>query len=202
MLLCCKIPTMRKAFTLIALIILFASCKKDSILKPVSAQPPMNYINLHDTAIGFGQMASFDLNGNGEKDVRFNTMLVGDALKHVDKKEWLVTTTINTSLPVDAYEQIPVMAVADSIPEFDFQEYHWYNASSVLLAQKVIGEAYNSWDGVWKDASHKFIPVQVRDYRSLYNGWIEISFSTTDEKLVLHKAAICTEQGRTIKAGE
>jgi len=193
---------MKKTFTLITLVIFFASCKKGAIIKPVPGRAPMTYINLHDTAISFGQTASFDLNGNGEKDVRFGTMLVGDPLKQVDKKEWLITTSINTSLPVDAYEQIPVMAANDSIPEFDFEGYHWYPVSTILLAQKIIGEAYDTWDGAWREATHKFIPIQVRDYRSLYNGWVEISFDTKNEKLVLHRAALCTEHGRTVKAGE
>ena len=56
------------------------------------------------------------------------------------------------------------------------------------------------WEGDWKEASHHFVPIQLKKQNGLYNGWIEVSFSTVTEKLTLHKAAICTEANKRILA--
>jgi len=45
------------------------------------------------------------------------------------------------------------------------------------------------------------LPIQIERNGRLYNGWIELSFSTANEKLILHKAAISVEEGRTVRAG-
>ena len=57
------------------------------------------------------------------------------------------------------------------------------------------------WDGIWKRASHHFLPVQVTRNGKTYNGWMEISFDMSGDKLVLHKAGISTENDKEIKAG-
>lgn len=57
------------------------------------------------------------------------------------------------------------------------------------------------WAGLWKNATHRFLPVQIKRNGQFYNGWIEISFDILNEKLVLHRTAISTEPGREVRAG-
>ena len=197
---------MKKIFFSATCIFLLAACTKN---KPEPTQPPatthpaMTYLNLHDTAVAFNRAASFDLDGNGEKDVYFSTLLVGDPVYQVDKRQWLVSSSFNANLPVNANEQIPVLRSQDSIPVVNFSGYSWYNASSILLAQKILSDNQPPyWEGAWKEAFHRFIPIQIIKQDGLYNGWVEVSFSTAEEKVILHKAAVSTEANKTIKAGK
>lgn len=191
---------MKIFFILLSSVVLIASCKKDS-QAPVEDKL-MTYIDLKDSAVTFNHAASYDLNGDGEKDVLFSTLLVGDPIYKQDKKQWYVTSSFNASLPVED-ESIPVLKMADSIPVANFNGYNWYNASSIILAQKVIGEVGDPiWQGDWKNAAHRFIPIQLKKANDVFNGWIEVSFSTANEKIILHKAAISKKAGTAIVAGK
>ena len=44
------------------------------------------------------------------------------------------------------------------------------------------------------------LPACINKDEKPYHGWIEISFDTVAEKLILHKAAISTEANKTVKA--
>ena len=76
------------AFSL-ALVIIFSACSKTPV-KPTDDYPTMTYQNFSDSAVLFDRSASFDLDGNGEKDIRFSTQLVGDPLSQQDKRQCLL----------------------------------------------------------------------------------------------------------------
>jgi hypothetical protein len=185
------------------LVLLMAvACKKPSE-PPVQPYPSMLVKDLADSSVVFGRIASFDLDDNGEKDVLFSTQLVGDPVEQQDKKQWMVTSSFNANLPVNSTEHIPVLRYPDSIPLNNFSGYAWYNASHILLSQKTITMTTPPfWEGDWKDASHRFVPIQLKKQGGLYNGWIEVSFSTAEEKLTLHKSAVCKEANKNIVAGK
>ena len=44
--------------------------------------------------------------------------------------------------------------------------------------------------------------VQVEKEGKVFQGWIELSFDQAAQKLVLHRAAISREPGKTIRAGK
>jgi hypothetical protein len=177
-------------------------CTKSQVQPPVEIPPEMKYIDLRGSAISFHQFASYDLDGNGEKDIKFSTLLAGDAINQLDKRQWLVSTYFYSSLPVDNTERIPVLIVRDTIRVKNFNSYNWYNVSSIILAEKIIGmQDPPYWRGDWKEAAHQFIPVLVKKNDSLYAGWIEISFDRNLEQLILHRAAICRETDRNVMAG-
>jgi hypothetical protein len=184
-----------------AVVIFLISCKKTS-LQPVPVnEPEMIYADLNDSSILFNKAAVFDLNGDGQKDIYFTTLLVGDPVMQADKRQWLVMSSFYTNLPVNEEENIPVLSSEDLIPLQNFQGYNWYNASSVILAQKIVTNNESFWLGEWKVASHKFIPVQITKPNGIFNGWVEVSFDKNAEKLILHKAGISREANRLIKAG-
>ena len=170
---------------------------------PQETYPQMSYLDLADTTIVFGRRVSFDLDVNGEKDIYFSTQLVGDPIYQQDKRQWLLSGSLNTVFPVNAMESIPVLQLNDSIHSNAFPGYNWYNVSDLLLAQQIISMNIPPyWAGDWKETTHRFMPVQITRNNVLYNGWVEISFSITNEKLILHKAAICKEANKAIKAGK
>ena len=81
--------------------------------------------------------------------------------------------------------------------------FNWYNASSLVIAEKIIGETGPArWEGNWKNADHKYFALQVRRGTLRFNGWVELSFKTATEEFVLHRAAISKEPGKDVIAGK
>jgi hypothetical protein len=188
---------------MIILLLMSGACKKTETKPPENTHPQMTYTNLLDSAIHFNHFASFDLDGNGEKDIAFSTLLVGDPIYQQDKWQWWVSSSIYTNLPVNGYENIPVLDYLDSIPIHDFSDYQWFNASYVMLAQKIISITNPPyWDGTWKESSHHYVPIQIKKDGELFNGWVEISFNTKDEMVILHQAAVSQEPYKAVMAGK
>jgi hypothetical protein len=79
--------------------------------------------------------------------------------------------------------------------------YTWWEISAIVLAEKIITYTESHWEGAWKNADHKYLPVQMKKQGKLYHGWIELSFNTTEEKLILHRSAISKEEDKDVKAG-
>lgn len=181
---------------------LFISCKKYYEDPTKEKEAEMQYSELNDTAIIFNKGASFDVDGDRQKDIYFTTLYVGDPILQADKKQWLAGSSFYTNLPVNEKENIPVLNSLDRIPVGNFNGYSWYNASTIILAQKIItNTAPSYWLGQWKDVSHKFVPFQVIRTNGFYNGWVEVSFDTQAEKIILHKAAVSKEANKPVKAG-
>jgi hypothetical protein len=129
---------MKNTAIFLSSLLIISACNKPVIKPPEAPHPRMQLINLADTAVTFGHTATFDLDGNGEKDIHFGTLLVDDQLNQQDKKQWLAGTSFNASLPVNKDENIPMFRLLDSIPVTDFSGYYWYDVSSVILTQKII----------------------------------------------------------------
>ena len=191
-----------KSILTLSFLVMLVSCKKETVIEPVPSLPAMNYVDYHDQQIKFNQGFAMDINGDGIRDIYFYTQLVGDPILKRDYRQYLLTSSIATSMPFNDKEQIPVLEKESSISLTAHPRYEWYNASEVMLAQKVIEEsAQDWWDGEWKNASHRYVAVQVNKNNLLYYGWIEISFDTKSEVIILHKSAISKEAGKAIKAG-
>lgn len=179
------------------------ACTKDHTPSPEVSLPAMSYIDLKDKAVSFKQSVQLDLNSDGEWDILFSTMLVGDAVMQQDKQQWLVSSSFYTNLPVNENEQVPAMRAGQPIPVQNFSGHQWFNASSVILAQRIISMTGNPyWDGNWKQASHSFLPIQIKKGADLYNGWIELSFNSEEAKVILHRAAVVKEKNKEIFAGK
>jgi hypothetical protein len=186
----------------LSIMVLVISCTKTCPEEAFPATPRMMYSNYNDTAVRFQRSASFDLDSNGQKDIFFTTQLVGDPVHQQDKWQWLVNSSFYTSLAVNEQENIRIMNTGEEIVSANKDGYNWYNASSILLAQKIISATGPPfWDGLWKDATHRYLAVQVKRDAFLYNGWIEISFDSTNERVIVHRAGICKEAGKSIRAG-
>jgi hypothetical protein len=48
-------------------------------------------------------------------------------------------------------------------------------------------DAVTFWDGLWKNANHKYLLVQIKKEGKPYFGGIELSFDKRTEVVILHK---------------
>ena len=195
---------MKIFFGLLLPVLLLAACDdKDIIQLPTQVHPKIYYTELNNVTIKFGQLKSLDIDGDNTKDLLFSTVLVADPIARVDKKRYFVTASFDVFSLVNEEEETPVLNSGDTITIKNHPGFNWYNASSLVLAEKIIEETGPAhWEGNWKNADHKYFPVQVRKHELLYNGWVEVSFKMDAEEIVLHRAAIAVEAGKDIKAGQ
>ena len=190
----------RIAFIASICFVLFACKKVEPIVPAPVPHPQMRYIDLHDGEVGFHQEKPVDIDGDGKTDFFFGVILVGDPVLERDRLQYYAMSGVKCNLLNDANDQSPVLNKMDTISK-THPGYTWWEISSILLAEKIITHTESHWEGLWKNANHQYLPIQVETNGKLFHGWIELSFSTAAEKLILHKAAISMEDGKTVKAG-
>lgn len=176
------------------------SCEKKPV-NPVEPAPLMRYTDLANFEITQGKVRTIDLDGDGRKDFGFETMLVGDPILQRDRLLYIVFSTIGTFLLNNVQDETPPLSSGGRIG-FSHPGFEWNEVSSLPLAEKLMfasGEI--SWDGLWKSARHKFIPLHIKSSGQVFFGWIEVSFDRAGEKLILHRAAISREAGKEVVAG-
>jgi hypothetical protein len=195
-----------KKYLLLLLPILFMACeKKNRAVQPIPipvSPPQMQYTDLNNTPVRFGQWQMVNPDGDNITDLLFSTVLIGDPVLRRDRRQYFVSAGFDVFLLTDANEQTPLFNSGDKITIANTPGYNWFNASSVVLAEKIIEETGpDRWEGNWKNANHKYLAIQLKKGDLHYNGWVELSFKTDTEELVLHRAAMTTEPGKTITAG-
>lgn len=191
---------MTKVLAILLGVLVLSSCGKDPV-EPPTPGPSMRYTDLQNTEVKYGTTQRVDVDGNGTIDYSFETLLVGDPILQRDRLQFYADSKIETYLPVNESEQVPVLSSGDTV-KAQFPGYTWYDISAIVLAEKISpvnGTPY--WDGPWKTAAHQYLPIQVKRGGQRFYGWIELSFDTTAEKLVLHRAAMATVAGKEVKAG-
>ena len=195
---------MKKFSILVVIVLIISSCEKENTNQPPpSPHPEMWYTDLKNVSLKFGQQKSLDINGDNSIDLLFSTVLVGDPLFRRDKRRYYANAAFDVFSLVNEEEETPVLNNDDSVTIRKRPGFNWYNASSIILAEKIIEETEPAhWEGNWKNANHKYFAVQVRKNDLLYSGWVEASFKTGTEELILHRAAIAVEPGKDIKAGK
>lgn len=193
---------MSRIFIVTAAMLLLFSCKKEQLPEQHPApHPQMRYTDMQNTEIRVGRGKSFDLNGDGKTDFGFGTTRVGDPILQRDRLLFEVYSGISSFLLNNEQEETPPVLKGDKIP-IDNPAFEWNEISALILAEKVTfvsGEWF--WDGIWKTASHKYLPLHIKSGGQIYYGWIELSFDKQNEKIILHKAAVSLEAGKAVKAG-
>ena len=184
--------------TILALIILHStSCDKNPVMPAVN----MHYTDLHNMEVKLNDLVRVDLDQDGVNDIRFSTVLVGDPILKTDYHQLTCSTIGNEHTPVNSNNETPALAAGASISANAFPGYPW-NYALVILTQKVEKDGAPSyWDGNWKDASHRHLAIRINRDNHSYYGWLELSFDSTEEKLVLHRAGFSTSPDTEIKAG-
>jgi hypothetical protein len=184
---------------------LLASCKKPYIpanpaSAPVTSHPAMRYTDLHDATVRAHKSCRLDIDGDGSTDFYFFVQRVGDPMLQIDKVQYIAASGISRNLLVNDESESPVLQAGDSIT-LERTGFNWWEISETLLAEKRIGNTENWWEGLWKSAQHRFLPVQVQQGSTRYNGWVELSMNRNTEELILHRAAISLEARKSVLAG-
>ena len=180
--------------------IIFISCSKTE-LKPEINQPQMLYTELNEAEVKYGHPISVDVDHDGANDFSFGVILVGDPVLIRDRLQFLAMSKINTNLLNNEQDESPRLNKGELI-SFKHHGYNWFEISSIVMAEKLTEmTGFPYWDGIWKSASHKFLPIQLKKSGGYYQGWIELSFDQAGEKILLHKAAVSKEPGKDVKAG-
>lgn len=175
------------------------ACMKKAAEEVPAAQ--MRYTSLQDLEIRANEYYHLDIDGNGTVDFTFHTYLVGDPVLRHDRRQFLVSSKIETNLLNNENDESPLLYKGDVV-RMQWENYQWFEVSSIILAEQIVPESgSSSWRGVWRGANHNFLPVQLIKGGNPYHGWIEISFDTINQKLILHRAAISQEPIIEVKAG-
>lgn len=181
-------------------VVVAVACMKKGAIEEIP-HPAMTYTYLNEMELGDKDYFNLDIDANGTVDFTFSTRLVGDPVLKQDRLQFLIGSKIESNLLNSDNDDCPRLRKGDQIGTMH-EGFNWYELSSILLTEKVnTMEGTNWWRGVWTDADHSFLPVQLSKGAKVYHGWIEVSFNRLKEKLVLHKAAISTEGNKQIRAG-
>jgi hypothetical protein len=192
---------MGKVLFVLASAIFFAACHKEPVQpQPGEQHPEMIYKDLQNAEVKYLRGKAVDVDGDGSNDFLFHVQLVGDPVLQRDRVQFYVSSGIDRNLLNDDQDQSPVLNKMDVISR-NVTGYTWWEISAIVLAEKIITYTESHWEGAWKNADHKYLPVQMKKQGKLYHGWIELSFNTTEEKLILHRSAISKEEDKDVKAG-
>jgi hypothetical protein len=190
---------MRRLWMFTIAIFVFA-CNKEKPEPLPAPHPVMHYKDLQNSEVFYSKPKAVDMDDDGNNDFQFGVLLVGDPILQRDRLQYLAYSKVGTNLLNNEKDQSPVLKKADFISTAH-QGYQWFEISAIVLAEKITTMTDSFWEGLWRNALHKYLPVQIKKNEKLYNGWIEVSFDTVTEKLILHKAAISTEANKTVRAG-
>ena len=192
--------TMKLYYYFFLIVAVMPSCKVQDLPAP-GFDPQMRYTDLQNAEMKQDQPFSLDIDGDGLIDFSLNTKLVGDPILQLDRLQFIVHSKIGAKLLINNNDQSPILNKGDKIT-LTYTGYEWFQPSSIVLVEKITGMTEPiHWAGLWKYADHQYLPVQLKKNGKLYNGWIELSFESLSEKLLVHKTAISTEAGKEIKAG-
>ncbi|HEY6954148.1 MAG TPA: hypothetical protein VI385_02840 [Flavisolibacter sp.] len=195
---------MTKYLLLATVTVMLVACGKEKLPLPVvppgSTHPVMAYKDLQNKEVKYGQYQYVDVDSDGTNDILFNVLLLGDPLLQRDRVQFYANSGIKRNLLNNTQDESPMLNKGDSISK-KHNGYDWWEISAIVLAEKIIDNNGSYWQGLWKNADHKYLPIQFEKNSKLYHGWIELSFNTTEEKLILHKAAISTEEQKSVQAG-
>ena len=89
---------------LLIITVFSAGCKKEhnTTPPPKDTSPEMAYTDLKDEEIQSNRGPFFlDINKDEYRDIFFGTQLVGDPINKIDKVQFLISSDILTSLPVN-----------------------------------------------------------------------------------------------------
>jgi len=188
-------------YVILAGLIAFGACNKPHVDTPVT-HPVMDYTEFNQE-IPFGQAFYVDIDNNSSKDFLFYTIQSSDPILKKDYHYYQVGSSYGASVAEDTSNaQAPVLDKSAAISVNMPAGINWFNASGVTLARKVTGTTGTPfWEGGWKNASHQYVAVRVTRAELNYYGWLEVSFDAAAGKTILHRAAICREAEKEVKAG-
>lgn len=191
---------------IISILITVSACSKKNVVDPPKLPdnefPEMLVTDLNDAEVTQQKHQTLDLDKDGVNDLVFATWYIGDPVEQEDEVLFFAASGTQTSLMVGGENVSPRFSKNDIIPVNPIEGYNWYIVAQVEMAMKNTGHTASPyWEKDWKNASHKFLAVQVKRADKLYYGWVEVSMDTANSKLILHRSAIAMQPHRAVKAG-
>ena len=182
---------------------LLASCEKDREIN-APAHPQMTYTDLSSRVVNITTPAGIDISGDGTSDVWLEIFYTRDQATNTDYHQFMVSSGETSRLMIQDAANAPVLAAGAAIGTQLTNGYEWRSPAQAGLAKRTLvqGTGAITWEGAWKNAQRRFLAVQVSGNGLVYNGWIELSFDTAAEKVILHRAAISREPAKDIEAGK
>ncbi|MDR2273182.1 MAG: hypothetical protein LBF27_19890 [Sphingobacterium sp.] len=166
-------------------------------------RPKMKIKDFGDVSVTFPETFPCDIDGDGLKDLFFKTELIGDPINRCDYHSFSFRDGSFTCSPVNSEEETPSLTAGDIIGKYSFPNHSWHFASTIVLAKKNIPLSGSSfWSGPWKDSAHKYLPFAIEKHGERYYGWLELSFSKSEECIILHRAAVAEVAGKNVFAGQ
>ena len=184
----------------IAGLMILSGCRKEKVENPVEGHPKMTYTTVNIELKSWSSK-SVDIDGDNRKDFAFEVLPIGDPVQQRDKYKFYAYSTIHTSLLSDDLDFPPILEKGETVKPVH-PGYAWWPITASELAQKVVpvnGPVF--WEGVFKNASKKYLPMKMKKNDLEYFGWIEISIDQAESKLIVHRIALSTEAGKVVKAG-
>ena len=196
---------MRKILFVLSTALIITACGKEAVPPktvppPSTSYPEMIYSDLKNAEVYYGKTQLVDVDRDGLKDFSFGVLLVGDPVLQRDRMQFLVHSGIKRNLLNNDVDESPMLNQSDSISN-NHPGYTWWEISAIVLAEKITEDNGSYWQGLWKNADHKYLPIQIEKNRKLYHGWIEISFNSDQGKLILHRSAVSKEEDKPVLAG-
>ena len=194
---------MTRLILLVSILLLVYACKKDNENPP--PEPTMEYLDLKNAEVKDGLFQRVDVGEINSTDFTFTTRVVTDPTLNQTKFQFLVTCRLDSYVMLVTGTQTGKKFMkGDSIRMVAAPGSTWTAFSIMHMAEKVTpaaGATY--WQGEWKDASRHFLPIKVTmKSGKVHTGWIELSMDITNEKMILHKAAISLEPDKNVRAGD
>lgn len=195
---------MRKILQVVAVAFTIVACTKEPVRSkpesPPSSHPEMIYSDLQNAEVYYGKTQFVDVDRDGSKDFFFGVQLVGDPVLQRDRMQFYTFSGIKRNLLNNDVDESPMLNRSDSISK-NHPGYTWWEISAIVLAEKITDYNGSYWQGLWKNADHKYLPLQIEKDKKLYHGWIELSFRPDEGKLILHRSAISKEEEKPVLAG-
>jgi len=161
--------------------------------------------------LSYNKFLTIDADGDGNNDFYFTSVLIyydgqshmylmaspvskNGGMLQLDDRQELVTNGM-WAKPHDAGTEIGPNTGANTI---------WSNfmIKGVALDVAESSARIKSFDGLWVGKQDKYLALRIRINNAYHYGWVRISHSANEERMVLTGYAYNTVPGETIKAGQ
>jgi hypothetical protein len=161
-------------------------------------------------ALSYNKFLTIDMNGDGKNDFYFTSVLIYDGQSHLfltaspvsknggmlqlDNTLELVTNGM-WAKPLDAGTEIGATTGANTI---------WSNfmIKGVALDVAETSTSNKTFNGLWVGKADKYLAARIRINGNDHFGWIRMSHSAGEERLILTGYAYNSVAGEPIKAGQ
>jgi len=179
-----------------AITIVAAGCERSS------ANRNIVYKDLQDTTFAYGRPFALDMNEDGSNDLLFTTQLVAGSGE--SETQFIANTYLtNRALADTLTGELAALSAGDSISGTTPANTIWDPFYDYLGGLHYVGSTDSAWVGHWPKAGSSYLGVRLYDGTDVYNyGWVQMTFDTTNARVIVHDCAYNQTLFESIAAGE